>query len=148
MEPQSPDESDELIGLLRDEEFVEANLPEGLESSDVILQRLCKDDKEALDLIDGLIQAPPYVHNVNVTGRPCGNSEQAALRRLHKDRPDLLDRVKAGQLTAHAAMVEAGFRRREVSIPTGPEAAARRLRSHFSGDRLAALIAALQEDSP
>jgi hypothetical protein len=44
--------------------------------------------------------------------RPSGNSAAAALRRLERHRPDLLDRVLAGELSAHAAMLEAGFRKR------------------------------------
>lgn len=34
-----------------------------------------------------------------------------AVRKLSRDRPDLLERVKAGELSAHKAMVEAGFRK-------------------------------------
>jgi hypothetical protein len=44
--------------------------------------------------------------------RPAGNSAAAALRRLERARPDILDRVLAGELSAHAGMVEAGFRQR------------------------------------
>jgi hypothetical protein len=42
---------------------------------------------------------------------PTGTSKQYALRRLRKSRPDLHARVLAGELTCHAAMLEAGFRR-------------------------------------
>jgi hypothetical protein len=42
---------------------------------------------------------------------PTGNSIAAALRRLRGQRPELHARVLAGELTAHAAMVEAGFRK-------------------------------------
>jgi hypothetical protein len=45
------------------------------------------------------------------TERPSGTSREAALRRLRKDRPDLHERVIARELTPHAAMVEAGFRK-------------------------------------
>jgi hypothetical protein len=43
-------------------------------------------------------------------GRPSGNSA-AALRRLERRRPDLLDLVLSGELSAHAAMAAAGFRK-------------------------------------
>jgi hypothetical protein len=43
--------------------------------------------------------------------RPIGNMAAAALRRLEQRCTDLLDRVLAGELNAHAAMVEAGFRK-------------------------------------
>lgn len=86
------------------------------------------------------------VDNVNdVESRPTGNTEQAAIRRLRKDRPDLLERVKEGALSAHRAMVEAGFRRQTITIPNDPQAAARRLLRHFEGERLAALMRALSE---
>lgn len=50
--------------------------------------------------------------NVHSFARPSGNSAAAALRRLERHRPDLLNRVLAGEISAHVAMIEAGFRRR------------------------------------
>lgn len=137
------------------EEFVSTPPLDGLGASIDILKRLCEDDKDALDLIDQAIKRPDgrrpkqrdlTVDNVNgLEPRPDGNSEQAAIRRLRKDRPDLLDEVKAGRMSAHAAMKAAGFRKREISIPDDPAAAARRLLKHFQADRLEALIWALSE---
>jgi hypothetical protein len=48
--------------------------------------------------------------NIN-SSRPSGTSKAYALRRLRKDRPDLHARVLAGEISAHAAMITAGFRR-------------------------------------
>lgn len=45
------------------------------------------------------------------TERPAGTTRDAALRRLRKDREDLHARVLAGDMSAHAAMVQAGFRK-------------------------------------
>jgi hypothetical protein len=42
---------------------------------------------------------------------PTGNSVSYALQKLRDERPDLHSRVLAGELTANAAMVEAGFRK-------------------------------------
>lgn len=39
------------------------------------------------------------------------------LRRLARDNPALLDKVEAGELTANAAAIEAGFRKPTKSIP-------------------------------
>jgi hypothetical protein len=72
-----------------------------------MLRRLCKDGMEALDLIDQAVQETPrqgaktdIVDNINeVDSRPTGTSEQAAIRRLRKDRPDLLEKVKQGEMT-------------------------------------------------
>lgn len=48
-----------------------------------------------------------------VVKAPTGNSRETALRRLRKDRPDLLERVLASELSPHAAMIEAGFRKKK-----------------------------------
>jgi len=48
--------------------------------------------------------------NIN-SSRPTGGSKAYALRRLRKDRPDIHARVMAGEVSAHAGMIEAGFRR-------------------------------------
>jgi hypothetical protein len=48
---------------------------------------------------------------------PTGNSAAAALRRLERHRRDLLERVLAGELSAHAAMIEAGFRNAARVVP-------------------------------
>jgi hypothetical protein len=45
---------------------------------------------------------------------PTGNSVSYALRRLRKQRPDLYEQVKAGEQTANEAMVEAGFREKQI----------------------------------
>jgi hypothetical protein len=58
-----------------------------------LVKRLCADDPEAVDLIDQATQNPASRHIDafdNVQGiAPTGNTSQAALRRLRKDRPDL-----------------------------------------------------------
>lgn len=56
------------------------------------------------------------VDNVNKVVRPDGNARQQALRRLRKSRPDLHKRVLGGELSAHAAMVEAGFRKKATPL--------------------------------
>jgi hypothetical protein len=118
----------------------------GLGSTVRQLEALCKDDKEALSLLDAALQRPAHIHadvnNVNV--RPVGNSESAALRRLRKDAPELHAEVLAERLTAHAAMLQAGFRPKTITIAvTRPDAVARSLRKHMSPSDLAALIAYL-----
>jgi CBS domain-containing protein len=57
--------------------------------------------------------------------RPTGNSDTAPLRRLERQRPDLPDRVLAGELSS--ATLAAGFRRhRALSADAGCTAIARR----------------------
>ncbi len=72
-----------------------------------------------------------------------GNNPGYAVARLQRDRPDLHERVLAGELSPHAAAIEAGFRKRTVSIPLEPKAAAAALRRHFTNEELAELIEAL-----
>jgi hypothetical protein len=59
---------------------------------------------------------PKTVYNdngdVHDLERPSGNSAAAFIRRLRKDRPDIHARVLAGEITPHAGMTEAGFRKR------------------------------------
>lgn len=74
---------------------------------------------------------------------PAGNSTIYTVNRLAKERPDLLDKIKIGELTPNAAAIAAGFRSKSITIPDEPEAAARRLLRHFQADRLEALLAML-----
>ena len=107
-------------------EFMETLPPEGLGTDERTLKNLCRDDIEASDLIDRALQGKPggdkrsesaiTVDNVNNDQRPTGNSRNAALRRLRKDAPALHARVLAGDLSAHAAMIEAGFRKKPTAL--------------------------------
>ena len=91
----------------------------GLGATLAQLRGICRDDPEALDAIDRATQNAPHIHtgdvdNVNV--RPGGNASATALRRLRKDRPDLHAEVMAGAKSPHAAMVEAGFRPKTMTV--------------------------------
>jgi hypothetical protein len=81
-----------------------------------------------------------------VQRRPDGNSAEAALRRLSRHRPDLLARVVAKELSPHAAMIQAGFRTRTITIPLDPKVMARRIRGHLDSQHVKALIAELSRD--
>ncbi len=71
---------------------------------------------------------------------PCGNSVSYTVRRLKRERPDLFERVKAKEMTANAAALEAGFREKQITIPADPRKAARRLVRHFSREEFSALV--------
>jgi hypothetical protein len=49
-----------------------------------------------------------------------GTDPTYILRRLKRDRPELAEKVISGEMKAHAAAIEAGFRKRTVSIPLEP----------------------------
>lgn len=121
----------------------------GLGSSIRQIRGLCEGDKEALDAIDKILQRPAggdrrssdfNVNNVHVE-RPAGNTESAALRRLRQAAPELHAEVLAERLTAHAAMVQAGFRPKTISVAVArPDAVARSLLKHMSADDMALLL--------
>jgi len=133
----------EIVTFGRFEAFVSA-LPHkgGLGSSMAIVKRICSDDPEALNLIDQAMKrprggdnrtqdTPTNVDNINI-GRPDGTSAQHAIRRLRKDRPDLHAQVLAKGISPHAAMVEAGFRRKTATVPVDdPEKVSAFLAKHF-----------------
>jgi hypothetical protein len=50
-----------------------------------------------------------------------GRGADYTLARLRRDRPDLAERVKAGELSANAAAIQAGFRSRTLNLPLNPE---------------------------
>jgi hypothetical protein len=58
--------------------------------------------------------------DINTSGRPTGTSRACALRRLRDQRPDIHARVLAGEISPHAGMVEAGFRKRRQQPRQGP----------------------------
>ncbi|MFE2297949.1 hypothetical protein ACFXAW_07110 [Streptomyces sp. NPDC059445] len=87
------------------------------------------------------------LENETKVAAPSGTSRDAGLRRLRKDRPDLHAEVLAGRLSTHAAMVEAGFRRRKISIPIGaPADAAKALRRNLEPDQIKELVELLVAD--
>lgn len=150
------------------EAFATTPSPRGLDLDSVDqLMGMCTgaDRNRALSLIDeacrnpdgnptGRNQHSPPVDEVgtfdNIQGSlpesstvaPTGTSQSAALRRLRTQRPDLHARVLANELSPHAAMVEAGFRRRTVSVrPDDPESIIATLRRQMTSEKFKELQA-------
>jgi hypothetical protein len=105
-----------VIGNRRFRSFIETPPLEGCGWKEDAVRRLIADDLKIRDLWDQAVQRPPYVHadvdNIHV--RPTGTSLDATLRRLRKNHPELHGRVLAGELSANAAAIEAGFRKKPV----------------------------------
>ncbi len=138
-------------------EFVESPPLDGLNTRLDILKDLCKGNTVAIDAIDRAGQRPNggdrrtsetiRVNIVNSDPRPMGNTQAQAIRRLRDQRPDLHSRVLAQELSAHAAMVEAGFRERVVQVPVAnPERAARALQRAMEPEVLRQLISILRKE--
>lgn len=118
-----------------------------------LVRRVIATDVEAVDLLDRVVRVAPggdrgKMDNIQSAAPPNGTSQAAALRRLRKDAPELHAAVLAGNLSAHAAMVQAGFRRRVVSVPVDqPDAVARALRKNLSPEDLAKVVALLGQET-
>ena len=87
-----------------------------------IMRRLIQDDHKAVDLFDQARQNPPSLHtsnalyNIQGNTAPTGTSLDATIRRLRKHHPELHARWLAGELSANAAAIEAGFRKRSTPL--------------------------------
>ncbi|MEU0691417.1 hypothetical protein [Streptomyces uncialis] len=132
------------------EQFVTTPPLKGLGASMRLIEKLVEslDEEssraEACDLLDQAVQRragrPRKTQDDIQNIAPSGTSREAGLRRLRKDRPDLHTEVLAGHLTTHAAMVQAGFRRRTLTIPIdSPEHVAQALRRALSPEDIATL---------
>lgn len=145
----------ELVRHDRFADFVTTAPLKGIGASVDLIRRIVTDDVEAVDLLDRALQNPahhhtsiPGVDNVHVTERPAGNAKDAALRRLRKDAPELHADVIAGNLSAHAAMVKAGFRPKTFTVRADDAtSAAHTIRKHMNPDDIARLVAILGEPS-
>lgn len=108
---------------------------------------------QELDAADRANVRPAHIHidrdvdnkqgDINV--RPTGTSAAAAIRRLRKDRPDIHARVLAGELSAHAGMREAGFRKPTRSRRKPAVERIRRMIAKHGDELTAADIRSLKE---
>src|SRR5262249_33543984 len=100
-------------------EFVTTPPLKGLGRTVDLVRRRAAGDMEALDVLDQALQEGgrqgertdllDNAQEVVQPPAPTGTSRDRALRRLRKDAPELHADVLAGRLTAHRAMVTAGF---------------------------------------
>lgn len=131
-------------------DFVTTPPVQGLGASVELVRRIVADDVEALDLLDRALQGKhggDRTKSANSTLDPNGRgtTKDYALRRLRKDAPELHAEVLAGRLSAHAAMVKAGFRPRTFTVRPEPKSAARTLRKYMTREQLLELARLLME---
>ena len=105
-------------------DFIAAKPEAGLGAEETKLLGLCK-GTPAYDKIQKLLKSkrgpkPKNNKRDNVTEIRGGNSLVGAFRTLDK-RPDLKKKVIAGELSANAAMIQAGFRKPMASVPKTKE---------------------------
>lgn len=129
-------------------DFVTAQPLRGIGASVDLVRRIVADDVEALDLLDQALSNPSggstdQRSDVSImnSGRPTGTSKEYALRKLRKDAPELHTEVLAGRLSAHAAMVQAGFRPKTFTVRAeSAEDVAATLRRRLPPDVLSELV--------
>lgn len=141
----------ELVQHARFVDFVTTPPTRGIGASVDLVRRIVGNDTGALDLLDRALEnptgRPPASVDISNASRPTGTTQAASLRRLRKDAPSLHSEVLAGRLSAHAAMVQAGFRPKTISVPVSrPESIAAALRKHLGPDDLARLIRLLLDE--
>jgi hypothetical protein len=133
-------------------DFVTTKPLEGLGVDLKLIQRLCADDKDALNAIYIATQGKQggdhtseqsKVSNRNLARTEKGTTSQYALRKLRKDRPDLHKKVLADELSPHAAMVKAGFRPKTFTVVHETKACAETLKRKFTAKQLQVIIARL-----
>lgn len=132
------------------ESFVTHPLWWGLESTVGDLLAYCRNAADVQQMINAeLAAAPKHVgrgHRTDIVNPNSGNAATYALRRLKRDWPDLADQVVKGALTANAAAIAAGFRKKMISVPaTDLDAAMRILARHYDPTNMAIAAARLRK---
>jgi hypothetical protein len=119
------------------------------------VERLLRDDAEALEMWRGEVvkthggdrkSEQVKIKSDNVTLDPGrGNAKSYTLSRLKRTRPELFQAVCNGELTANAAMIQAGLRKSVVSVGANPASAAKTLKKKFGLDYVQELIKELSK---
>jgi len=126
----------EVIEFSRWEDFVTAKVYWGLGSTQQQLNNLLRDNPKLIDLMDRATQRTPAdnkpLDNIQEQA-PTGTTAAAAIRRLRKDRPDLHAKVMSGDLSANAAAIQAGFRRKTWTAPDDAELLAQAIARRYPG---------------
>jgi hypothetical protein len=65
-----------------------------------------------------------------------GTAKSYAMRRLKKDKPNIYKRVVAGEISAHAGMIEAGFRKKKISCTYDVPSIIKMLKNKFNENEL------------
>lgn len=126
-------------------DFVEYPLWHGLELPFDKLLMYCKDDRDP-ELHKRLLrEIKPssdygrnrYSRDDNIISSEQGTSSSYIIRRLLRDDPALAQRVIDGELSAHKAAIQAGFRKRMLQVHAGDcGKAVAKLVEHYGEDEI------------
>jgi len=127
------------------EAFVTCPGYQGLNTTLDHLMRICYDNTDAVKAIRGEVpelgdvgNGNKWVKADNVRLDKHGNNQTYTLKRLKRDNPDLAQQVIDGELSANAAAIKAGFRRKMVSVPADLDGFVVAALKRFTIDELAA----------
>lgn len=99
-------------------DFITAKPPAGCGWPPAKVEVLIKDEPEVLAMWREATTGKPHVHadRCNTTLKAVRGTKAHTLSRLKRERPDLFKRVVAGKLSANAAAIEAGWRKRPTTL--------------------------------
>ena len=85
-------------------------------------------------------------HNVSIRIRNTltGNGTDYAIRKLRKDSPEIHAKVIAGEISPHAGMVAAGFRKKTATVSVDPKSFATAILRRFTSEEIREIIEALE----
>lgn len=132
-------------------DLIERKPLEGWGESIGKVQALLKDDPQVLRMFRRETVAEPHKHkgdNDNIiikTSSTQGTSKSYSLDLLARKAPDMFRAVCNGELTANAAMIQAGLRKSVVSVGANPASAAKTLKKKFGLDYVQELIKELSK---
>lgn len=160
----------EIVGFRNFRQFVESPPPEGLGTTINLLIDICQtyEDTEAILMISqaetgtrGGNNNPNglggksgkmdrdivNVNNINIDNdrSTMGTATTYTMRRLAKDAPELLTNVLSGEMTANAAAIKAGFRKRKMQVPEDAEAAGRYLAKRVDSQWLSDMLESFKD---
>ena len=128
--------------------FVETKYPSGLGTTLDTLRKLITGNSKAVDLYNQAVQRKAggdHSNNDNIMNARQGTSSSYAIRKLRKSAPPIHAKVIKGELSPHAGMVKAGFRKKSIQIPSDPKGAVRILKKHFTKTQCIEIGKALAE---
>lgn len=134
--------------------FCEAKAPWGLGYDPAMLTRIINERLSVQEraaqprmlLDDGPATAEEKTNFDYIKDNNGGTSADYLTARIARDRPDILERMRAGEYpSVRAAALDAGIVRARISIPTDIEGAARALARKFTPEELHRLVELLAE---
>ncbi|MDX9694322.1 MAG: hypothetical protein RBT49_00870 [Bacteroidales bacterium] len=131
-------------------DFVCAPLPSGLDTDWEIIKKLISGYPDVELQVAKVITNPHGVHIKNNDGlnQPIirKTKKQKDLQQLERHRPDLLEKVKKGELSVFGAMKEAGFRKPRMEVKLDPSKVVKIIKEKFTPKQIEEIIELLIRD--